>query len=207
MLNSTLLTLRPPSKQTLTALSNCFHQTDDSAATPTTSPTLLGSGSTLYPVPDTPASRQPTDLVSLAPPTHTDLLTYFLKTYCSWLFQSRGAAPDRTTTSPAIITPLHPPQLRTYSLPLLSLTVSLLTTLLAAMLLFLPIYVLYRTPGSRPDVKLGLIALFTIFFAGVVALVTNARRAEVFASCAAYAAVLVVFISGDLGGGGGASSR
>jgi hypothetical protein len=31
-------------------------------------------------------------------------------------------------------------------------------------------------------------------------LCTNARRAEVFAATAAYAAVLVVFVSGDLGG-------
>jgi hypothetical protein len=33
-----------------------------------------------------------------------------------------------------------------------------------------------------------------------VALCTNARKAEVFAATAAYAAVLVVFVSGDLGG-------
>jgi hypothetical protein len=51
--------------------------------------------------------------------------------------------------------------------------------------------------------KLGFIALFTVLFAGAIPLVTNARRAEVFGACAAYAAVLVVFVSGDLGGGGG----
>ena len=61
---------------------------------------------------------------------------------------------------------------------------------------------LYSTPGSRPGMKLGLIALFTVLFAAVIPLVTNARRAEVFAACAAYAAVLVVFVSGNLGGGG-----
>jgi tetraacyldisaccharide-1-P 4'-kinase len=50
--------------------------------------------------------------------------------------------------------------------------------------------------------KLGWIALFTLLFAGAIPLVTNARRAEVFAACAAYAAVLVVFVSGNIGAGG-----
>ncbi|KAH6989499.1 hypothetical protein BKA56DRAFT_256686 [Ilyonectria sp. MPI-CAGE-AT-0026] len=43
--------------------------------------------------------------------------------------------------------------------------------------------------------KLVMIAVFTTLFAGSLALVTNARRAEIFASTAAYAAVLVVFVS------------
>lgn len=188
VLNSTLLTLRPPSKQTLTTLSNCFHKKHALAATPasqpTTSPTLSGASSTLYPLLDTPASQQPTDLVSLSPQKNTDLLTRFLKTYCSRLFQSRRVSPSTFPSSsrsppssasgpashptPSPITHLHPPQLRTYSLPLLSFAASLITTLLASILLFLPIYVLYRAPGSRPDMKLGFIALFTVLFASVI---------------------------------------
>jgi hypothetical protein len=46
---------------------------------------------------------------------------------------------------------------------------------------------------------LGLLTVFTLLFAGSIGLLTNARRAEVFAATAAYAAVLVVFVSGDLG--------
>lgn len=45
--------------------------------------------------------------------------------------------------------------------------------------------------------KLGLIGMYTALFAGSVGILTNARRAELFASTAAYAAVLVVFVSGD----------
>lgn len=219
MLNSTLLTLRPPSKQTLTTLSNCFHQQLASTATSdnqlTTSSTLSGTSSTLYPLPSTPASHKPTDLVSLSPRNYTDPLTGFLKTYFWWLFRLRNPAPSPSPSLPSPssipashpsvskITHLPPSQLVTYSLPLLSFTASLITTLLASILLFLPIYVLYSTPGSRPGLKLGFIALFTVLFAGAIPLVTNARRAEVFTACAAYAAVLVVFVSGDLGGGGG----
>lgn len=39
---------------------------------------------------------------------------------------------------------------------------------------------------------------FTVFFALTLGLLTNAHRQEVFAATAAYAAVLVVFVSGDL---------
>ena len=51
---------------------------------------------------------------------------------------------------------------------------------------------------QRNPVKLGLIAGYTVAFAMTIGLVTNARRAEIFGACAAYAAVLVVFVSGNL---------
>jgi hypothetical protein len=54
--------------------------------------------------------------------------------------------------------------------------------------------------------RLGMVALFTLLFAVVVGLLTNARRAEIFGSTAAYAAVLVVFVSGNLGPRGGAGN-
>lgn len=44
---------------------------------------------------------------------------------------------------------------------------------------------------------MALIAFFMLLFAGSVQLLTSARRAEVFAATAAYAAVLVVFLSGN----------
>lgn len=53
---------------------------------------------------------------------------------------------------------------------------------------------------TNPNLQLGLIALFTSLFAATLALLTNARLAEMFAATAAYAAVFVVFISGSLGG-------
>jgi hypothetical protein len=68
--------------------------------------------------------------------------------------------------------------------------------LLAAALLFGAIYNLYFVKDDQK--RLGLIAGYTIFFALCVGLLTNARRSEIFGACAAYAAVLVVFVSGDL---------
>ena len=80
------------------------------------------------------------------------------------------------------------------------MAVSFITTFCAATLLFLPITVL-RVSSSQ-QVTLGLIALFVALFAITIMLMTKARRAEVFGACAAYAAVLVVFVSGDFAGGG-----
>ena len=53
--------------------------------------------------------------------------------------------------------------------------------------------------GRSWKVRLGIVALFTSLFAFVVGLLTNARRAEIFGSTAAYAAVLVVYVSQGLG--------
>jgi hypothetical protein len=47
--------------------------------------------------------------------------------------------------------------------------------------------------------KLGIIGAFIVLFAGSVGLLTTAKRTEIFAATAAYAAVLVVFVSGNLG--------
>lgn len=80
----------------------------------------------------------------------------------------------------------------------ISTFISYLSTLLAAVLLIGAILVLYKV--ANPDTKLGLLALFTCLFAISVGLLTNARRTEIFGATAAYAAVLVVFVSGNLGG-------
>lgn len=105
--------------------------------------------------------------------------------------------------------------------------ISYLSTMLATLLLVGAILVLYKV--SNNDLRLGLIALFTVVFAASVGLLTNASMAEVFGATAAsvipsgnqtvvylngdaersglggmlltddsYAAVLVVFVSGNL---------
>ena len=79
----------------------------------------------------------------------------------------------------------------------LHIFVGIANVLLAAALLFGAIYNLYYVTSDQK--RLGFIAGYTVAFAICVGLLTNARRSEVFASCAAYAAVLVVFVSGNLG--------
>jgi hypothetical protein len=68
---------------------------------------------------------------------------------------------------------------------------------LAAVMLFGAIFNLYFVRNDQK--RLGLIAGYTIAFAVCVGLLSNARRSEIFGACAAYAAVLVVFVSGNLG--------
>lgn len=103
--------------------------------------------------------------------------------------------------------------------------ISYLSTILATLLLVGAILVLYKINNN--DLRLGMIALFTIIFAGSVGLLTNGSMAEVFGATAAlvipytmqiailhpssrwaeiitynsYAAVLVVFVSGDFTNG------
>ncbi|KAI1650134.1 uncharacterized protein F4817DRAFT_356862 [Daldinia loculata] len=48
---------------------------------------------------------------------------------------------------------------------------------------------------TQKNAQLGVIAMFTVLFAASVGVLTNARMAEIFASTAAYATLLVVFIS------------
>ncbi|KAI1350811.1 hypothetical protein F5Y01DRAFT_139981 [Xylaria sp. FL0043] len=78
--------------------------------------------------------------------------------------------------------------------------VNIITIIVAIIFLIGPILALYFV--QNPPARLVLITIFTAGFAASVALITNARRAEVFFGTATYAAVLVVFVSnGDLSGG------
>jgi hypothetical protein len=127
--------------------------------------------------------EQKSDLVTLTTQTEGDYLSRFLQDH--WHFRKRKS-PD-----PLDCTTIHKNSH-------VVRTVAALDMILAAMLLIGAIVNLYLVPN--PKAKLGLVAMYTMLFASSMALCTNARRAEVFAATAAYAAVLVVFVSGDLGG-------
>ena len=71
--------------------------------------------------------------------------------------------------------------------------VSFLSTALAAVLLIGAVVALYCV--RSPAWQVGLVVLFTCLFAASVGLLTSSGRSEVFTATAAYAAVLVVFIS------------
>jgi hypothetical protein len=114
------------------------------------------------------------DLITLAKPIEEDYLSRSLLNY--WLFKKRKTTDpfDRT----AIFKKSHVVR-----------TVSAIGMVLAAALLIGAIVTLYLVP--KPKAKLGSVAAFTMLFALSLAMCTNARRAEVFAATAAYAAVLV----------------
>lgn len=125
------------------------------------------------------------DLISLRKPDDQDHLSQLLQNH--WVFQKRRTSDplDRTTI---------------YKTHQVVQTVTAISMTLAAILLIGAIMNLHFVTSS--SAKLGLVAMYTLLFALSVALLTNARRVELFAATAAYAAVLVVFVSGDLGESG-----
>lgn len=126
------------------------------------------------------------DLVAIRRAADEDILSRILQDH--WAFQKRGTSDpiDRTTI---------------YKNKHVVKTVATISMIIAAILLISAIISLHVVTDSKA--KLGLVAMYTLLFALSVATLTNARRAEVFAATAAYAAVLVVFVSGDLGGSRG----
>ncbi|EUC29461.1 hypothetical protein COCCADRAFT_29450 [Bipolaris zeicola 26-R-13] len=110
-----------------------------------------------------------------------DRLTAFLQDHCSRIFKVEKDRDGILYSSDQRI----------------ARTVTILCTLNAAALLVGAIVTLYAISSEKS--KLGVIALFTALFAANVGILTNSRRSEVFAATAGYAAVLVVFVSGNIG--------
>lgn len=175
-LQSRVTEMRQPSSRTLSAFREFLKGTafPDKDGNPL--PLITGRAGTFL--------DDEADLLTVAKPIDEDYLSRALQN--NWLFKKRKTTDpfDRTTI---------------YKNSHIVRTVAALDLILAALLLIGAIANLYFVSAQKA--KLGLIALYTISFASSVALCTNARRAEVFAATAAYAAVLVVFVSGDLGGG------
>ncbi|KAH7001149.1 hypothetical protein EDB80DRAFT_721565 [Ilyonectria destructans] len=175
LFESTLASIAPPDRKTLKAFRfNFFHGRPEDQAS---FPMLGGHSSDLYDDPD--------DLVALQVLEMPDRLTMFVQNNFGYFFKEEdvhGAASG--------------PLVGYASGKKISNFISYLSTILAALLLIGAILVLYNTQSN--NLKLGLIGLFTTLFAGSVGLLTNAKRAEVFGATAAYAAVLVVFVSGNL---------
>lgn len=79
----------------------------------------------------------------------------------------------------------------------LALLANIVGISVAALLLIGPIIVLYFV--TDPDARLALVVAFIVLFAIGLGVSTGATRDAIFAATAAYTAVLVVFVSGDLG--------
>lgn len=177
MLDAQMLSLGHPSKQSHTAVHNAFMHVDSGDF-----PTLGGASTQLYDI------REQT--VALSRPRKEDPLTAFIRKYCTLLFFERASIQHRN--------------LYYFSNKRIKIFVGVVNVLLAAAFLFGAIYNLYYV--KEDPIKLGLIAGYTTAFALCIALVTDATRSAIFGACAAYAAVLVVFVSGGLGGNVGARS-
>ncbi|KAK1829171.1 hypothetical protein QBC39DRAFT_357310 [Podospora conica] len=123
------------------------------------------------------------DLVAVRGPTDKDLLSRLLQNY--WMFKTTPLTAEAEYINEAHV----------------AWAAASISTIAAAVLLIGAIIVLRTVRDEKA--LLGLMAMFMVLFATSVAVLTNAKRPEVFASTAAYAAVLVVFASSPLSSGGG----
>lgn len=80
----------------------------------------------------------------------------------------------------------------------LGMIVGAVNVVVVAGLLFGAVFNLYYIKSVEK--RLGVLAAYTIVFAAAVTFLSTATKGELFASTAAYAAVLVVFVSGGIGG-------
>ncbi|QDS74421.1 hypothetical protein FKW77_005988 [Venturia effusa] len=119
------------------------------------------------------------DLLAIKSATDTDLVSQLLQDH--WPFRGKLLNPSHST---AHFEEKH-----------VTWAVAAITTMIAASLLIGSIATLSKV--SSPGRRIAWIAGFTICFALSIAVLTNARRVEIFAATAAYVAVLVVFVSGN----------
>ncbi|KAK5119305.1 hypothetical protein LTR85_007661 [Meristemomyces frigidus] len=121
------------------------------------------------------------DLLILNPPSDNDALSRFLRNH--WVFKTQ--------------VPLAEQDSRTRHFEERSLTwlVSICSTTIAATLLIGSILALYFV--TSPDARLGIVLAFIVLFALGLSTTTHASRDAIFAATAAYAAVLIVYISGS----------
>ncbi|KAL3475864.1 hypothetical protein BJX99DRAFT_228755 [Aspergillus californicus] len=185
LLDSALLSMRRPSKQAHTAVHKHFWHEGENGHDEFSFPTLQGSSRAIY------EDRE--DLVALVRAQEEDRLSAFLRKYCSIFFRER-----RRAQSQAQVQRSRNWDLFYISSSRIALVAMVLSVALAVALLFGSIFNLYYVRDPRK--RLGIVAGYTVLFALCVTLLTNARRVEVFSASAAYAAVLVVFVSGDLNG-------
>ena len=137
------------------------------------------------------------DLLTLKPPHERDFLSRFLYNHPGWLKVSISSPLISTAINIQRSTQL-PGGLEHFDEGHIYWAVATISTALSVILLIGAIVTLRLVQDE--DTRIGLIVAFTVLFGAALGLFTNARRAEVFGATAAYAAVLVVFVSSDIGG-------
>lgn len=151
---SHLASLPRPTKRTLEAFRYQFFNRSSGAEFPT----LGANSATLFDDAD--------DLVALRAEQDRDRLTAFVQDHLAWVFQVRKGHGNISYASDRHIARF----------------VAVLSTVNAAALLVGAIVSLYAVASTKK--KLGIIAVFTTLFTANVGVLTNARRAELFAASA-----------------------
>ena len=197
ILESRVLALNAPSSRTVRNLKIWFKSTAVFA--------LRGRDEQLF--------ENENDLVALAP-VETDRLNVFLSSYFGWFFKVCDSPfirvrsrishlgslaveiSSRDSSSGALLLTPHqknsPPgaprrESGLYYFPAhrIQRAGAVISVMLSAILLIGAIVCLIAVSNQSTKIRLGMIVLFTCLFVGVVGLLTNARRAEIFGSTAA----------------------
>ncbi|RYO76496.1 hypothetical protein DL766_001709 [Monosporascus sp. MC13-8B] len=126
--------------------------------------------------------RDVDDLVALRVPANQDRLSLFILNNLGAFFKTRSSDGQTAEISERSV----------------ARAVTLLSSLLSAAVLFGSMVSLCFVRNVYA--VLGMVGGWTVLFAGCVGFLTNAKRDQIFAATAAYAAVLVVFVSGMFGG-------
>jgi hypothetical protein len=174
--NVQMLELQRPSRQVHAAFEGYVNNVN--MAKPF--PKLAGIGSDIY--------DNRNDLISLVSTHDEDRLTTLLRSYCPSLFRRKAERQNSSRTSVQYL-----------SEPRLSIFVGLVNVVVAASMLFGAIFNLFYVQNEKK--RLGILAGYTMAFALCIGFLSNAKRSEIFSASAAYAAVLVVFVSSDFGRG------
>lgn len=181
-----LLNAAPPSKTTIKAMRNWF--LDDPTGTKSVDdcvPQLWGASEHTF--------SDPNDLVALRVPSDHDRLSEFIQNNFGIVFKASHASSNMTK-------PGNEKENQTLISHAAVSTVSTIVSLLLASILLFGAIISLSIIRTKTTL-LGMLCFRTILFAACMGLLTNAKRDQVFGATAAYAAVLVVFISGNLSGG------
>ena len=194
ILESRVLALNAPSSRTVRNLKIWFKSTSVFA--------LRGRDEQLF--------ENENDLVALAP-VETDRLNVFLSSYFGWFLKvcesplmrvrsrigilAENISPTDSSSGAPLLTPhqknpppgAHQRESGLYYFPAhrIQRAGAVISVMLSAILLIGAIVCLTAVSNQSTKIRLGMIVLFTCLFAGVVGLLTNARRAEIFGSTAA----------------------
>ncbi|PGH23556.1 hypothetical protein AJ80_02336 [Polytolypa hystricis UAMH7299] len=189
-LQASISNLRRPRPRMLAAFQDLFHGRPER----TPAPILNGRAMTLL--------DNPHDIVALRAPADEDILSRTLQDH--WPFPVMFSPGFFLVIPARQLTVENKTRQSDSGSPVVYfeerhviLVVAIISLITAAILLVGAIVSVYVV--QNPNARLAMIASFTALFATTVTLMTNARGGELFAASAAYAAVLVVFVSGDLG--------
>lgn len=174
MLEKEVLSLDTPNARTLEAFRRWFNSK--------AIPVLWGHDRDLF--------VESADLIALAP-VDSDRLNRLLRRYCGWFLKVwhppmdvYGTAIANSRKEASSVDETHV-DMYYFSERRIQWLGAVVSGIFSALLLIGAIVCLLFVSDKGTSMRIGMIVLFTCLFAGVVSLLTNARRAEIFASTAA----------------------